>query len=229
MSPLQPKDTTKLPLTALAYEKILARIINLHYRPGESLEEKQVMADLDLGRTPVREALLRLAGEGLLESRPNKGMLVPSITLQSVKATFEAMRIFELGVAALAVKQDSEPFMKEMEDANTSVKKAIDAGDVLGLVEANHAFHIAFAGCSRNEYLVRGVEEVRRAAKRLSYLSYAKDLGPENTLGMHLDSVIGEHRQMMTLLAARKEAALSEIIIHHIRAFQERIVYFLTS
>lgn len=229
MGPLPLKDTTKLPLTALAYEKILARIINLHYPPGHSLEEKQVMADLALGRTPVREALLRLAGEGLLESRPNKGMRVPSITLQRVKSTFEAMRIFELGVVTLAIRQDVEPFMTKMETANEAVKNTLENEDILGMVEANHTFHIAFAECSRNEYLVRGVEEVRRAAKRLSYLSYAKDLGPENSLALHLDSVIVEHLEMMTLLKERREEALSETIVRHIRAFQERIALFLTS
>ena len=76
------KTNLKKPLGITAYEKIYERIIALEYKPGQNLEEKQVMSHLNLGRTPIREALLRLAGENIVESQPGKGFMVPSITLK---------------------------------------------------------------------------------------------------------------------------------------------------
>ena len=222
------RNGARLSLTAVAYEQISRKIINLEYAPGQSLEEKKVMEGLEMGRTPIREALWRLAGEGLLESVPNKGMRVPSITLQGVKATFEAMKIMESGVASLAVRQSAGPFVPDMRAANEGVRQSVLDGDVLGMVEANHRFHIAFAKCSRNEFLIRGVREVRSAAKRLSYLSYANELDPEKSIAAHLDSVISEHMEMMRFLAERNEDSLQEAIVRHNKAFQHRIVLYMT-
>ena len=103
------------------------------------------MADLGIGRTPIRESLLRLAGDGWIELQPNKGAAVPPITLQSARALFEAMRILEVGIAGLSVYQNTTSLMALMQVANERVKVAMEAGDVLGLVEANPDFHINFA------------------------------------------------------------------------------------
>ncbi|MGD9183016.1 MAG: GntR family transcriptional regulator, partial [Desulfobacterales bacterium] len=62
---------------------------------------------MGIGRTPIREALLRLVGEKIVESHPQKGVIVRPITLQNTKAVFEGMKILELGVVSLAIRQDS--------------------------------------------------------------------------------------------------------------------------
>ena len=219
----------KQPLGATAYEEIYRKIISLEYKPGQNLEEKQLMEDLGIGRTPIREALLRLATDLMVESQPNKGFVVRPITLQNTKAVFEALKILELGIAKLAVRQDVEPFLPEMGKANQVVKSSVEHMDVLGLVEANHTFHMHFARISRNEYLVRGLEEVRCGTKRLAYLSYGNEIDRGKSLHDHYESVIRQHEDIMTFLEKRDETKLIETISEHIRAFQQRIVLYMTS
>jgi GntR family transcriptional regulator, rspAB operon transcriptional repressor len=221
--------TSKQPLGATAYEAICRKIITLEFRPGQILDEKQLMADLEIGRTPIRESLLRLAGDGWIELQPNRGAVVPPITLQSTKALFEAMRVLEIGIAGLAVNQNTALLVARMEATDERVKVAMRTGDVLGLVEANHDFHMDFARCSKNEYLIRAVSEVRNQAKRLAYLSYSSEIEPERSLQVHYESVVNEHEEFMNCLKAKDEARLKEMVVQHIDTFQQRIIRYMSS
>ncbi len=220
---------TRQSLGVAAYEKIYQKIVTLDFEPGQRLEEKQLIDRLEMGRTPIREALLRLVGENMVESQPGRGYIVRPITLQNIKATFEMMKILEAGVVGLAVRQNVAPFLVKMEQAGAAVKSAIKNGNPLDLVEANHDFHQYYALCSNNEYLVRGINQIRSEAKRLSYLSYVNEVDPGVSLMDHYDSVIHEHDRMITCLRDKDEALLKETVLEHIKAFQRRIILFMSS
>jgi len=227
--PMTTANGQKQPLGVKAYEEICRKIITLEYRPGKVLDEKQLMVDFGLGRTPIREALLRLAGEGWVETQPNKGATVPAITLQGTKALFEAMKILEAGVADLAISQDNASLLENMKRINEKVRLAVKSGDLYGLVESNHAFHLDFARCSKNEYLIRAVNEVRSQAKRLTYLSFANEIKTEKSLQFHYKSVVEEHDGIITSLKEKNGAMLREILLRHNQSFQRRIVAYMTS
>jgi DNA-binding GntR family transcriptional regulator len=220
---------TKQPLGVTAYEKIYQQIVCLDLEPGQHLEEKHLIERLEMGRTPIREALLRLVGENIVESQPGRGYIVRPITLQNIKATFEMMRILETGVVSLAVRQNATPFLIKMEKAGAAVKSAIKEGNPLSLVEANHDFHQYYAQCSYNEYLIRGINQIRSEAKRLSYLSYVNEVDPGISLSNHYDSVIREHDQIINCLRKKNEKLLKETVLEHINAFQRRIILFMSS
>ena len=145
----------KQPLAAIAYETIVRKIICLEYQPSQHLEESQLVEDLGIGRTPIREALVRLHGEKMVESHPNRGVIVRPITLLNTKAMFESMNLIEMGLVDIAVNKDCSHLIQEMRTANGKVQRAIQANAVFDLVEANHEFHMKFAQCSQNEFLVR--------------------------------------------------------------------------
>ena len=212
-----------------AYEKIYQKIVTLDFEPGQHLEEKQLIERLEMGRTPIREALLRLVGEHIVESQPGRGYIVRPITLQNIKATFEMMKILKTGVVSIAVRQNVTPFLAKMEKAGAAVKAAIKDGNPLDLVAANHDFHQYYARCSHNEYLVRGISQIRNEAKRLSYLSYANEVDPGISLGDHYNSVIHEHDVIINCLRDKNSELLKETILEHIKAFQRRIILFMSS
>jgi DNA-binding GntR family transcriptional regulator len=109
-------------LAASAYNTIYRNIISLVFEPGQRLEENQLVEQLGIGRTPIREALLRLAADLLVESSPGKGYTVRPITIQDTKAAFDALLIMELGVAQLAVRQETSRILTMMESANEAVE-----------------------------------------------------------------------------------------------------------
>ena len=227
--PVKMQKLSKQPLAVKAYETIIRKIICLEYQPSQHLEENQLVEDLGIGRTPIREALVRLHGEKMVESHPKRGVIVRPITLQKTKAMFESMKLIELGIVDIAVERDCTVFLEKMKIANQTAQNAVMANDVFGLVEANHEFHMNFAGCSQNEFLIRAVKDIRTEAKRLSYLSYDNLIDPDRPLEIHYESVVDEHDQIINGLSNRDAPRVKQLITGHILTFRERIIVFMTS
>lgn len=221
--------SAKLPLAVQAYQVIQDKIITMEFEPGQHLEERELVDQLGIGRTPIREALLRLASESLVETQPNKGFIVRPLMVQNIKAMFEALRIIELGAASLAVHQDSTRYLSLMQEAHQAVETAMTANDYLNLVWANYNFHTYFAQCSANTYLVRALRDVRNEANRLAYLSYGGRGSLKGNLSEHYQSVCREHEQIMDALKNKDPDLLKETIEKHIQTFQQRIIFYLTA
>ena len=88
-----PQDT-KQPLAVTAYQLIYRNIMTLKYEPGQRLEEKQLVEQLGIGRTPIREALMHLSADFMVESQHNKGFIVRPITLQNTSSVHRAASEF---------------------------------------------------------------------------------------------------------------------------------------
>jgi DNA-binding GntR family transcriptional regulator len=226
---IKPDSIPKRLLCDVAFDEINRRIITMHYGQGQTLHEKQLMAELGIGRTPIREALPRLAACGILDSQPNGAWTVQPITLQHIKAIFEALEIMEMGVIGLAMRHDPAAVLEQMEKAKDEVDTAIAAGDTLALVEANHCFHMHFYEAAHNEYLVHGLRRIRFETKRLAYISYSHNPMQVDALAAHHQTVKGEHAVMIQQLAAKNEEGLRQTCRAHIAAFRERIIRYLSS
>lgn len=219
----------KQPLGQTAYEQIYRRIMTLEYAPGQPLDEKNLMAELGIGRTPIREALLRLTSDFMVESPPNRGCIVRPITLQNTRSAFRALHILEQAVADLALKQENTDLLPLMSRANGDVEAAIARNDVIGLVEANSRFHAHFASCSRNDYIIHALGQVRCETNRLAYLSFGNEIDPLRTLGEHYDSVVSQHRTIIDCLRIHDEDLLKTTLQEHSRIFQNRIIMYMAS
>ncbi len=229
LDPSEPDPGRRVPLAVTAYGRIYRKIITLEYEPGRRLEEKALMEELGLGRTPIREALAWLATDFMVQAHPGKGYEVRPITLQNTKAAFAALRILELGVAELAVRQDVTEFLPAMADANRAVADAVRRGDVLGLVDANNRFHHAFSLCSRNDYLVSALHKIRCETNRLAYLSFNNEIDPLRSLSDHYRSVVDHHDRVIRCVADRDGEELARVVTVHVEAFQKRIVLYLAT
>jgi DNA-binding GntR family transcriptional regulator len=214
-------------LASTAYQTLYGKIISLHYQPGQHLEEAALVDELGIGRTPVREALQRLAADLLVESQPGKGFVVRPITLQNTKAAFAALQILELGVADLAVRQENRLLLETMREANLRVAEAVNEMNIYRLVEANSAFHDAFARCSDNIYLVQSLQRVRCETNRLAYLSFGNEIDPQRNLKEHYASVIDQHNGMIEALRDRDAERLKALIVEHLGIFKRRIIQYL--
>ncbi len=221
--------TVKKQLYDVAFSKIYDKIITLEYDQGQILYEKQLIQELGIGRTPIREALLRLAANGIVESNPHNAFVVRTITLQNIKAVFESLEIMEQGIVELAVRYASTGSLEEMAAAQKDVERAMQDMDILALVASNHRFHMAFYQASRNEYLVYGLKRIRFETKRMAYLSYSYNVDQGAGLEHHYETVRHEHGKIMQHLKAQDKESLQRICRRHNKSFHERIVNYLTA
>ena len=229
MKPALSSTEPKQPLGAVAYREIYRRIMTLDFEPGQRLEEKRLMALLGIGRTPIREALMHLSDDFMVESHPKAGVIVRPITIQNTRATFAALKVLEAGVAELAMRQEISAMLSELEAANQAVKAAITRMEIIELVEANSRFHHVYARCSFNEYLVNCLHKVRCETNRLAYLSYGNEIDPDRSLQTHYQSVVREHDTIIETLKKRDENRLKKTIHQHVGTFQERIIRYMAS
>lgn len=139
--------------------------------PGDSIDEQELAGRYQVSRTPVREALLQLKVQGLLDSRPRNGMVVARMDVQELLAIWELLAEMESVCARLACQRMSEEERDELVQIHRKAKLAADTDDMNAWREANYAFHEALYKGSRNPYLRDQLLSLR--ARTSAYLRHA--------------------------------------------------------
>jgi DNA-binding GntR family transcriptional regulator len=141
-----------------AYLAIRDRIDDGRLARGMRLHQEQLAAELGISRTPVREALRRLAAEGRVDIRTNRGARVADIDTSHMPEPYEARLVVEPGAAALAAKRGLVEPQQRMRDAIAAQRAAV--GDVARSFAANRRFHVALVEASGNQLLVQFIEHL---------------------------------------------------------------------
>lgn len=123
------------------------------FAPGERLDEASLAERYGVSRTPVREALRRLASSGLVETRPRRGTVVASLTPERLAELFGAMAELEATCARLCALSMSPVERRRLEDHHAAMEALVSADDVDGFVAANLAFHTQIYAGAHNGHL----------------------------------------------------------------------------
>jgi DNA-binding GntR family transcriptional regulator len=142
-----------------AYLAIRDRIDDGRLARGSRLHQEDLAAELGVSRTPVREALRRLAAEGRVEMLTNRGARVADIDLDSMPEPYEARLVLEPGAAALAARRGiSEAQRRRLRAAIAAQRSA--AGDIKRSFAANRDFHLGLVEASGNQLLTQFAEHL---------------------------------------------------------------------
>lgn len=164
----QPPDT----LTDQAYRQIEERIVTLRLKPGEVLSEQQLSASLKIGRTPIREALQRLALEGLVRILPRKGILVSDINPREQLLVLEVRRELE----RLLSRAGAERATAEEREALNEVARAMDrAGkisDDIAFMRLDRDLNQLMIETAHNDYAARAMKLLSGQSRRFWYMHY---------------------------------------------------------
>ncbi len=142
-----------------AYEQLRQGIVEGRYLPGQRLVEQRIAEDLELSRTPVREALRRLEAEGLVVSERHRGSVVRPVSAGDVEDLYDLRVRLESLAAERAAERATEQDLAELEAAAVEFEVAVDdADDVDGvrrLAAANKRFHDGVLAAARHDRLSR--------------------------------------------------------------------------
>jgi DNA-binding GntR family transcriptional regulator len=142
-----------------AYLAIRDRIDDGRLARGTRLHQEDLAAELGVSRTPVREALRRLAAEGRVELLTNRGARVADIDLAAMPEPYEARLVIEPGAAALAARRGlSAPQLRQLHAAIAAHRAA--AGDIQRSFAANRDFHLGLVAASGNQLLLQFAEHL---------------------------------------------------------------------
>ncbi|MEO1794334.1 MAG: GntR family transcriptional regulator, partial [Pseudomonadota bacterium] len=143
------------------------RIFENTLEPGRFVLQETLAAELGVSRTPVREALIRLEREGLVEIRPRRGMRVLPVSRHDMTEIYEVLAVLEAEAARLAAERAPPEMIDALQSAADDMDSAIAVSDRLAWAEADDRFHKLLADASGNARLKRMVAIVTDQAARV--------------------------------------------------------------
>ena len=181
----RPKDSDTL--TDRAYQQLEEMIVTLRLEPGQVLSEAQLAEDLGIGRTPVREALQRLASEGLVNVLPRRGVLVSEINLSRQLLLLELRREVERLCARKAAQRATADERDGFRALADDLAAVADNRDDAGFMRLDLQFNRALVQAGRNEFAERAMRRIQGLSRRFWFQHYREVLDLERCARLHAD------------------------------------------
>ena len=216
-SPSQLPDAAATRLVAeRAYVELRDRIVTLHLPPGTVLREDALMQEMGIGRTPLREAVKRLALEGLLEVQPRRGTFVTEVEAADIQNITEVRAELEAYAAELAANR-LDPETRAMgESLLRDIEELDGGGDQERLMRFDERIHRFTWEAARNPHLTQTLERYFTHSLRIWYL--VLDRVP--TLG----HAVHDQLQLLEAILDRNGPHARTIMHEHVLAFQREIL-----
>jgi DNA-binding GntR family transcriptional regulator len=205
------------PVAARAYRVLERMVVTLELAPGGFVTEGALIERLGLGRTPVREAIQRLAWEGLLDVRPRAGIVVAPLHPGDWLRVIDARRGVEVVLARSAARFVTRAVAGRFHQAALAMQKAVVAGDVLAFLEADKSHDDALALAADNPFAARLAAPLQSHSRRF-WFRYKAETGLAESAENHVaiirsildgdeDAAAKDAKRLMALLRGHAETA----------------------
>lgn len=189
MQSLEDREHSHSTIADRIYAFLKRQILTCKLLPGERLNEKELCAEFSASRTPLREALNRLASEQLIHIGNYRGYLVAPITISDVIELSELRCIVEGNAAALAAERATSTEIEHLFSLAVLSYEPGDRETYEQYLNSNNDFHFAIASCARNQKLLDTVVSILHQIHRPLYLGLDVGLDPASATAEHLDVV----------------------------------------
>ncbi len=203
------------------YDALKQSIVELTLEPGAPLDEVTLAERFDMSRTPVREALVRLAAEGLVTQLPNRNTIVAPIDVGQLPVYFEALTLMYRVTTRLAASGRTQRQLETMRRYQALYAEAVERDDVPGMIGHNRDFHAAIAEAGGNPYFTglftRLLDEGRRILRLYYYKSFNDHL-PRKYVNEH-DAIVAAIEAQDAELCDRLAAEHADQIVRQIQRY----------
>lgn len=206
--PIEPVNT-RLPISPQVYERLRRAITTLVLLPSEALSEKELALQLGVSRTPVREALIRLADEGLIDILPQRGSFVAPIRLPDVEEAQLIREALEVAVVRKVAVRHGAAFLSGMRANLARQADAVSASDWDLFYDLDEKFHQSFCAEAGLQRSWRLIQTVKLQMDRVRYLSFRN---PE-----HLETLLRQHRAIVSAAEAMNARAAASAMATHLQ------------
>jgi len=212
---MKSKKPQNILLSQQAYQEIKQRIIRLDLPPDSIIDESELQKELGLGRTPVREAIQRLALENLVTIIPRRGIFVTDIRVEDLGHIFEVRLSLESLAVRLATQRGNHSHWDRIEQQIRNLPDETDPDFAETLISVDERIHHILYTATGNDILCDTLDKLYALSIRLWFRTLAQ-IGD-------MKENIEEHLEILNALRA-KDADLAEVLIRkHIRSFQHKV------
>jgi DNA-binding GntR family transcriptional regulator len=209
-------------LAEIAYEGLRDRLLRLQIKPGQSIDEDRIGRELGIGRTPVREAIKRLALEKLVNIYPRRGTFASDINITDLSDISDIRAALESHAAGRAAERltperhlELQALLVELDSVRAPPQSRLQDIERPALMDLDARVHRFIYRCADNPYLSETCERYFNLSLRIWYL--ALDRMP--TLSAH----ILEHRALLDAIAAGDPQLARETATEHVQTFERSI------
>lgn len=206
----------------VVYDDLKREILSLELEPGTPLDETTLSKRFAMSRSPVREALVRLSADGLVEMLSNRSTLVAPIDLAGFPRYVEALDFLQRINARLAARNRTERELEMMTQHAVAFDAACAANDYLAMSSTNKDFHMSVAEAGKNPYLARSYGQLLDEGRRILHMhfDYVQCSPSERLLNT-------DHYDMIDAIRDRDVTNVDRLAHNHTRQFHDRFLNFL--
>jgi DNA-binding GntR family transcriptional regulator len=197
-----------------AYEIIKDKIVSLEFKPGDVLRESSLAEQLGLGRTPVREALLMLEQEKLVECKSNVGYQVRKLTRKEAEDYYALRRALEEFAAPMIIERITPAGIKQLKKALLESVECAKANDIRGVAACNTKFHAVLYRSTDSEAFVDVIFSTIDKISWLLAMAVTAKEGPTESLE--------DHQRIVKAIEQRNVEQLKKEIRIHLEHAQEK-------
>ncbi len=211
----QPEAAEARSLADQAYYRIRELIVSLELPPGSPISERELMERLEVGRTPVREALRALAREGLVVVYPRRGMFVSDVDVGDLAGLSEVRATLESHAARLAAERATDD---DRAAIDSLLAELTGTGDELGertLIDLDQRIHRHIYRCTHNLFLEATLDEYYVLTLRIWFLALDRVA--------RLEDAVGEHRELLEAIRDADPDRAQEAMRRHVTGFEQAI------
>jgi DNA-binding GntR family transcriptional regulator len=192
-------------------ERLRARILSHSLAPGSWIDEQALATEFGISRTPLREALKVLAGEGLVTMKLRRGAYVTEVSARDLSEVFHLLALLESDAAAQVAARATDAQLAELQALHDALERTVDERDAF--FRANEQFHLKLLQIADNRWTQAMVGDLRRVMKLNRHQSLLKQ--------GRLEASLTEHRKIMQALQARDAAKVKRLMEQHIHQGRE--------
>ncbi len=214
------KPETTRSLAEQAYQRIEELIVTLKLAPGTHFSEAELSQQLGIGRTPIREALQRLAADRLITTIPRRGMMVTEINIADHLALLETRRVLDRLIASRAAKRAGRKQRQQLRSLAETITQAAQKSDLARFMRLDRQCDQILEAASRNPFAVRACAPLHAHCRRFWYRYQENgDLNESARL----------HAQVMNAVASgdsQAAAQVSDQLLDYLDAFARAALEF---
>lgn len=213
-----------------AYRVLKSEIVMLKLAPGSDFDEADHAKRLNISRTPLREAVIRLSEEGLLKLSPNRGTRVTPMEWDDIREHLEAFEMSQRLTHRWCAVRRSEADMAAIEERCLAFEKAMDAGDANAMSQINWDFHSTIARGTKNariqKFYIAQLTENFRISRMAMLMDYYPDAAAYNA---HTARIRSEHREIVQAIRDQDADAADDWAQKHSELARKRVAEVLLS
>jgi DNA-binding GntR family transcriptional regulator len=204
------------------YDTLRTEILSLQLPPGELLDETTLADRFNLSRSPIREALIRLANDDLVVPLPNRSTIVAPIDITAFPSYVDALDIAQRVTTRLAAEHRTPADLKTIAKRQREFESTLKRGNHLEMSEANKDFHMAIANAGRNPYFATFYERLLTQGRRMLHMHFEYLKKPA-----HGYLLTDEHDDMLAAIEERNVERADKLAHEHTRQFREQFIEFM--